>query len=256
MHTQPKIPKFQQVQYQFSGHIRDPENTPIPDDVEQRRMAIYRDLFYNNIEGFLSSGFPVLKQLTSDECWHAMVRDFMVKHQAKSPLFNEIAHEFLQYLDNERDSQTDPAFIKSLCHYEWVELALGISDAEVKAIAFDPQQDYLTIPLTTSPLAWPLSYPFPVHQISTEFQPDKASDTPVFLIVYRNLDDQILFLELNPVSARLIDLLNEGQTGQQAAQQIAQELQHPNPNIVIDGARGLIHDWIQRSILILPTEHS
>lgn len=254
MHTQPKIPKFQQVQYQFSGHIRDPENTAMPDDVEQRRMTIYRDLFYNNIEGFLSSGFPVLKQITSEERWHAMVRDFMVKHQAKSPLFNEIAHEFLHYLDNERDSQTDPVFINSLCHYEWVELALGISDADVSPIVFDQQQDYLAIPLTTSPLAWPLSYPFPVHQISTEFQPATASDTPVFLVVYRNIDDQILFLELNPVSARLIDLLNEGQTGQQAAQQIAQELQHPNPDVVIDGARNLIHDWIHRSILILPTE--
>lgn len=252
MHTQPKLPKFQQVQYQFSGHIRDPEHIVIPEDVEQRRMTIYRDLFYNNIEGFLATGFPVLKQLTSDERWHAMVRDFMIKHQAKSPLFNEIAHEFLHYLDNERDSQTDPVFIKSLCHYEWVELALSISDAEITPITFDEQKDYLATTLTTSPLAWPLSYPFPVHQISTQFQPDKASDTPVFLIVYRNLADQILFLELNPVSARLIDLLNEGHTGLAAAQQIAQELQHPNPQVVIDGARSLIHDWVKRSILISP----
>ena len=61
---------------------------------------------------------------------------------------------------------------------------------------------------------------------------------------------KLLFLELNPVSARLIDLLNEGQTGQQAAEQIAQELQHPNPEVVYDGAKVLIHDWIQRSILI------
>jgi len=250
LHIQPKTPKFQQVQYQFSGHIRDPENIAMPDDIEQRRMTIYRDLFYSNIEGFISSGFPVLKQLTSEERWHAMVRDFMVKHQSKSPLFNEIAHEFLNYLDNERDSDNDPVFIQSLCHYEWVELALGISDAEVAPISFDDQQDYLAIQLNTSPLAWPLSYPFPVHQISPEFQPNKASDIPVFLVVYRSLKDQILFLELNPVSARLIDLLNEGQTGQQAAQQIAQELQHPNPNVVIEGARALIHDWIQRSILI------
>lgn len=253
MHTQPKTPKFQQVQYQFCRHLRDPEHITIPNDVEQRRMTIYRDLLYNNIDNFLSSGFPVLKQLISSEHWHAMVRDFMVKHRAKSPLFNEITHEFLHYLDNERDSQSDPVFIKSLCHYEWVELALSLSDAKVSPITFDDQQDYLTLPLTTSALAWPLSYPFPVHQISTQFQPDKASETPIFLIVYRNLDDQILFLELNPVSARLIDLLNDGQTGYQAAQQIAKELQHPNPDVVIEGARSLIDDWVQRSILILPS---
>ena len=250
MHTQPKTDTFKDVQYQFTGYIRDPENNDKPEGIEQRRLNVYRDLFYNNIEGFISSCFPVLKSLMSEERWHAMVRDFMVKHQSKSPIFNEIAHEFLYYLDNERDLKNDPVFIQALCHYEWVELALSISDAEPTPIVFDPEQDYLAIGLNTSPIAWPLSYTFPVHQISTDFQPEQASDTPVFLLVYRDPNDDVLFLELNPVSARLIDLLNEGQTGQQAAEQIAQELQHPNPEVVVNGAKALIHDWIQRSILI------
>ena len=252
MHTQPKNPSFKDVQYQFTNYIRDPENNEKPKGIEQRRLTVYSNLFYNNIEGFVSSCFPVLKSLMSEERWHAMVRDFMVKHQSKSPLFNEIAHEFLYYLDNERDLKNDPAFIQALCHYEWVELALSISDAEVSPITYDSEQDYLALSLNTSPLAWPLSYAFPVHQIATSFQPEQASDTPVFLLVYRDINDDVLFLELNPVSARLIDLLNTGQTGQQAAEQIAQELQHPNPEVVIEGARSLIHDWIKRSILILP----
>lgn len=253
LQTPPKAPSFKDVQYEFTAYIRDPDNADLPEGIEQRRMAIYRDLFYNNIEGFLSSCFPVLKSLITQQKWHAMVREFMVEHQAKSPLFNEIAHEFLYYLDNERDLKQDLVFIQALCHYEWVELALSISDADVSPIEFESEQDYLAIKLTTSPLAWPLSYAFPVHQISTDFQPEQASDAPIFLLVYRNLNDDVLFLELNPVSARLIDLLNAGHTGQQAAEQIAQELQHPNPKVVVDGARGLIEDWIKRSVLILPT---
>jgi hypothetical protein len=250
LHTQPKANTFKDVQYQFTGYLRDPENNDKPAGIEQRRLNVYRDLFYNNIEGFISSCFPVLKSLVPEESWHAMVRDFMIKHKSKSPLFNEIAHEFLYYLDNERNLRNDPVFIQALCHYEWVELALSISEAEPKTISFDPEQDYLAIGLNTSTLAWPLSYTFPVHQISTDFQPEQASENPVFLLVYRDPNDDVLFLELNPVSARLIDLLNEGQTGQQAAEQIAQELQHPNPEVVYDGAKVLIHDWIQRSILI------
>ena len=253
LHTQRKNPSFKDVQYQFSSYIRDPENNAPPEGIELRRLTIYRNLIYNNINTFISSCFPVLKSLISEQHWHEMVRDFMIKHQSKSPLFNEIAHEFLDYLDNERDLKNDPVFIQALCHYEWVELALSISDADVTPITFDPSQHYLAMQLNTSPLAWPLSYAFPVHKISSESQPDIASETPVFLLVYRNRDDAVLFLELNPVSARLIDLLNAGQTGQQAAEKIAQELQHPNPSIVIDGAKALIHDWIQRSILIVPT---
>lgn len=247
----PHNPSFTDVQYQFSGHIRDPENTSAPENIEQRRMAIYRDLFYNNIQGFIASGFPVLRSITSDERWHSMVRDFMVKHNCKSPLFHEISREFLTYLDNERDDANDPVFIKELCHYEWVELALSLLDADVDYLAISAINDVLEHTLTTSPLAWPLSYHFPVHQISAEFQPQAASDSPVFLLVYRNKEDSVVFMELNPVSARLIDLINEGQTGLQAAEQIAEELQHRDPQVVIDGARSLINDWIERGVLVL-----
>lgn len=249
-HTQHKPQGFIEIQYQFSSHIRDPDNKPIPGNIERRRMAIYRDLFYNNIEGFIANAFPVLRQITTDQTWHAMVRDFMIKHHCKTPLFHEISREFLNYLDDERDCSNDPVFIKELAHYEWVELALSVSDAEVESVKLEENKDCLTLSLNTSPLAWPLAYHYPVHQIGPDFQPHQANESPIFLLVYRDHHDRVTFLELNPVSARLIDLLNEGLTGQQAAIQIADELQHPNPEVVINGARSLINDWLQRGVLI------
>jgi len=250
MSSQPKTQSFIDTQYQFAGHIRDPEHVPAPDNIEQRRMNIYRELFYNNIEGFVTNAFPVLRKLTTDESWHAMIRDFMIKHHCKSPLFHEIAREFLAYLDDERDLSNDPIFIKELAHYEWVELALSVSDAEVIDIDLEQIQNPLTEQFNTSPLAWPLAYNYPVHQIDSDFQPHEPSAAPVYLMVYRSSDDRVTFMELNPVSARLIDCLNEGQTGQQAAELIAQELQHPNPQVVIDGATALLNDWLQRGILV------
>ena len=59
--SQPELLKKQL--YEFAAHIRDPENKPAPENIEDRRMGIYRDLFFNNIEGFLSGTFPVLKRL-------------------------------------------------------------------------------------------------------------------------------------------------------------------------------------------------
>ena len=250
MSQQPKTQNFIDTQFQFANAIRDPENNAGPDNIEQRRMTIYRELFYNNIEGFIANGFPVLREITSDEAWHKMIRDFMVKHRCKTPLFHEISREFLAYLDNERDDTNDPLFIKELAHYEWVELALSVLDADVTPIVINTNQDILTLPLKISPLAWSLSYSYAVHQINPNFQPEKANAQPVYLLVYRDVDDKITFLELNPVSARLIDLLNEGLTGHDAAEQIAKELQHPDPEIVINGARSLIADWLQRQVLV------
>ncbi|NQY27540.1 MAG: putative DNA-binding domain-containing protein [Piscirickettsiaceae bacterium] len=242
---------FMETQYQFANAIRDPDNNPAPDNIEQRRMTIYQELFYNNIEGFIANGFPVLREITPDQTWHSMIRDFMIKHRCKTPLFHEIAREFLAYLDNERSSKNDPIFINELAHYEWVELALSVLDEDPTPYQYDEQQDCLTLNLKLSPLAWSLTYQFPVHQIGPDFQATKPSDTPHHLLVYRAQDDNVTFLELNPVSARLINLLNEGLTGQEAAEQIANELEHPNPDVVINGANTLITDWLQRGILIL-----
>ncbi|NOQ81923.1 MAG: DUF2063 domain-containing protein [Methylophaga sp.] len=250
MSQQPKTQSFTDTQFQFANAIRDPENNAGPDKIEQRRMTIYRELFYNNIEGFIANGFPVLRGITSDEAWHSMIRDFMIKHRCKTPLFHEISREFLAYLNNERKSVNDPIFIKELTHYEWVELALSVSDAEVESRTIDLEEDILQAQFNSSPLAWPLVYHFPVHQIGPDFQPQQAGDAPTYLLVYRNKEDDVTFLELNPVSTRLIELLNEGLTGQAAAEQIAQELQHQNPEVVIEGARGLITDWLQREILV------
>ena len=44
---------FQDKQYAFAAHIRDPDNTIEPEGIEDRRMAIYRTLFFNNLYNLL-----------------------------------------------------------------------------------------------------------------------------------------------------------------------------------------------------------
>lgn len=241
---------FKQTQYQFAAHIRDPEHQSAPDDIEDRRMAIYRDLFYNNINGTLKNAFPVIRSLMSEADWEAMVRDFMIKHRSKTPLFVEIAREFIAYLENEREAESDPPFMQELAHYEWVELALTIAEPDFKTTPLAEDDDVLALHFVQSPLAWLLVYQYPVHQISAENQPEAAAETPVCLLVYRNQAEQIKFIELNPVSARLLELLAQGHTGQAAADELATAMQHPDPQVVANGAIGMIHDWTQRGILL------
>ncbi len=64
---------------------------------------MYRELFFNNIEGFLSGNFPVLRKILDDQQWFALVQDFFAKHPCQSPYFSEIPEEFLDYLQNERE---------------------------------------------------------------------------------------------------------------------------------------------------------
>jgi len=249
MSSKPSRQSLKELQLQFARYIRDPNKQTVPDNVERRNMAVYHELFYNNIEGFVSTAFPVLRKLTADDVWHEMVKDFMARHRSKTPLFHKIAQEFLAYLDNERNVKADPVFINELAHYEWVELALSVSDAEVDGVNVSQTPDPLNEIYTLSPLARILMYQYPVHQISPDFQPQQPNEIPVFLLVYRNNEDRVSFLELNPVSACLIDLINEGKTGQEAAILIAKELPQSSLQAVIDGAQLIIKDWLVRGII-------
>ena len=111
-----ELPEFQRKQFAFAAHIRDPENNAAPDNVEDRRMAVYRELFFNNLLKLLSGTFPVLKKLHSPERWRAMVRQFMVAHRAQTPYFLQIPREFLAFLENEyRGDDSDFRVFKRAC---------------------------------------------------------------------------------------------------------------------------------------------
>ena len=92
------LPEFRSVQLDFAGHIRDPENNPVPVGIEPRRMKIYAELFYNNIKSFLDSAFPIAKQIVGEAGWHNLAREFLHLHGSESPYFLQISEEFLTFL--------------------------------------------------------------------------------------------------------------------------------------------------------------
>jgi len=244
---------FKQTQYAFAAHIRDPQQHPCPRDVEDRRMNIYRELFYNNVESFMASSFPVLRKIMDDAQWHVLIRDYFSRHKASTPLFPEMPREFLHYLQDEHEPQdNDPPFLLELVHYEWVELALSLADEENEITQINPKGDLLEEHPVISSLAWPLQYHYPVHQIGPDYQPDKPADTPTFIVVYRNQNDEIGFLEVNPVTARLLQLLSEDptQSGRTVLEQIAAEINHTDTEAVVQGGLAILQDLRARNIIL------
>ncbi len=215
-------------------------------------MDIYNELFYNNVASFISDGFPVIRSLYSDQDWHALVRDFFVSHHCKTPLFLEIAQEFRQYLESERNNPQDPPFLKELAHYEWVETAVGIAEEEIDDSHTDINGDLLDGIPVLSPLAMPLQYQFDVQHIKPEYQPDTTPEQPTCIIVYRNRADEVGFMEINPVSLRLVQLIatQPDQTGRQHLQLIAKELNHPKPEVVITGGTETLETLRSKEIIL------
>jgi len=183
---------------------------PVPAGVDDRRMRVYRELVYANMESFISSNFPVIRSLYDDAQWENLAREFLREHRCHTPLFPEFGREFLRWLETRQEQgRGDPPWLLELAHYEWAELALSLDEADIDALAHDPDGDPQHAIPVISPLACVLAYRFPVHRISADFRPAEAPDEPTLLLLVRGRDDTVRFHEINALSALLVERLQQ-----------------------------------------------
>ena len=243
---------FREIQRQFAAHIRDPDNHPPPEDVEPRRMALYRRLFHNNVQGFLDNAFPVLRSLYTAERWQALARQFFAVHASTSPYFVEIPGEFVTWLAEEYEPrEDDPPFLHALAHYEYMEVVLRTSTEQIPETGVNPEGDLLNEVPVVSPLVYLVPYHWPVHRISPEHQPAEPLSQPVWLIIHRNRADQVRFMELNAATAGLLQMMREhpARTGQQHLEALATQLGHADPQAVVHHGTEMLETFRERDII-------
>jgi hypothetical protein len=231
--------KFKQHQQAFSEYIRTTTLSSAVSNLEDRRLKIYRELFFNNVEGFVSSAFPVLNEILNDDQWEVLVRDFFVTHPCDTPYFLKISEEFLQYLEY---SKLDflPVFSYQLAHWEWMELFADV--AETGDESEELPNITLTDTVTTNDCTWNVGYDFSVHKISSDYIPEEAEAT--FLIVHRDSDLSVGFIEINPLSMLLFEQLknNENTSVQDLLRDISEQ-QDISLDVIMQGGLDIIRQW-------------
>ena len=238
---------FQTFQRVFGRHLRDPQHTPRPAGVPARRMAIYNELLFNNLCGFLDPCFPVCRVLLGESRWRRLCRTFYRDWQLHTPWFREIPREFTRYLAAGGISQRLPVWLAELAHYEWAELAVDIMDCPIPT--YDPAGDLMHAPVVLNPALLNLAYAWPVHRIGLGYRPRKAVTT--HLVVYRDADDRVKFTEINPVTSHLLARLAEHpQTGTAICRAIAEALRHPSPERLLAHGAALLDDLRRQGIIL------
>lgn len=227
-----ELPDFQRQQLQLAETIR--KNTGELEGIEPRRIKIYQDLFFNNVEGFCSSAFPVFKSLISEPDWLELVRAFFVNHHCETPHFCEIAQEFLEFLFEHYAEQLPYPYMLELAHYEWAELASSVAITErntkPQTQDFQLEQSYF---VPESVMA--LSYQYPVHTISAD-NAKSVEPSPTSLIVYRDFDQDVQFMLVDPLSIVSLQLLNQAQEQEQtlSVSQLINQINQLNPNLSVE----------------------
>ncbi|AOE49576.1 HvfC family RiPP maturation protein [Kangiella sediminilitoris] len=254
--TEP-LPKFQKIQYEFSKNLRNPSENEAPQGIEARRMKIYQDLFYNNIQNFCRNSFPVLHSITEEGKWHRMVRQFFTDYRADSPYFIDISKEFLDFITNHREAEKDDwPFMQELAHWEWMEIYMVSAKDNILSVPHERNGDLMNEPVVVSPLAQSLVYEYPVHRIGKSYLPDEAPEQPTFLLISRNRKHEVDFMQGNPMTYRLLEIFIEHKeggeqiTGVQALKQLIEETQFPNPEQLLNGGRQILNSLLERDILL------
>lgn len=240
-----------QHQKAMTSYLRDPEQVAAPQQLDARRVGVYRDLVFNNVESQLSTSFPVIHSVLSEEHWHALVREFLRDYRAQTPYFSQLSAEFVDFLSHrsshakdENEALNTPDFLLELAHYERVELDLFMLDREPSSHLPElaTEERLLTSAITLCNVALPLVYHYPVHQISPDFQPSEPPAQPTCLLLFQDDQEEVRFFELQPLAYHLVIKLAENQhsTGYDLLTELAESLQLPTTEQFYEQGAGLL----------------
>lgn len=211
-------------QFTLARHLRDPDAHAPPPGLEDRRLRIYRELFFGSIESLLANSFPMMRAALPTPHWTALVRAFYAGYRSQTPLFTEIGGEWVAFIEQRAaDNDNTPSWLAELAHYEWVEQELFLSDA--RAPVHDADGDLLDGVPVLSPLALPLGYRWPVTDIGPGFAPEEASDEPTTLLAHRDANHEVHVTRVAPLVFRLLTSLQaDAWTGRKHLAVLAEEM--------------------------------
>lgn len=238
------------LQKRFADHIRDPDNNPAPEGIEDRRLAIYRRLFLNNLSSLFGKNFPIARKTVPDDRWRAMIRAFMVEHRPTTPLFPEIGREFVRFLGDHPEHYEEWPWLAEICHWQFLATGVRNDEAEPARVSADPDGDLMAGHPVVNPTLRLAQYRWPVHEIRAETPPIEPKQ--VVLAVFRKPDDRIGRMQINAATGRLLELLQEDSniSGRLCLERLAGEIGHADPAAMVEHGAQILDSLLRKAALL------
>lgn len=213
-------------------------------------MAIYKRLFFDNIESFCARTFKSFRAIVDDDQWHALVRSFIKHHRSETPYFREIPSEFLQFLSDRGELGERYPYIVEMCHFDLVRGDLYFAP---NSIAKSGRLTDAETRIQLSPLVRLLSYQWPVHQINETFDVSKTPSGTTWLIAFLNRRGRVEYLETNPRTVRMLELLQHSRSCRELLQELAEELETKFDSINEQGFE-MLKTFVRSGVVVLAEE--
>lgn len=168
-------------------------------------LAVYQHLVFSNIDGLLTGNFPIIHQLLGDKRWHNLVENFIQSHQSATPYFSQIAQEFVTFL-SQHPLEELPRFLAELADYEYAETRVFIAQ-ENESDNNTPHAICENSFITLKSSVLLKKYDYTVQLISDESIDISSITKPTFILLSRDNDNKVRFLECNTLTFSLLELL-------------------------------------------------
>jgi hypothetical protein len=90
-----------------------------------------------------------------------------------------------------------------------------------------------------------------VQRINKNYQPTTPPEQATHILGFRDAQDRVQFIELNPATARLVEILQTGDCSVRTAiQSCAIELQHPEPSVLFTFGIAALTDLMQQGAIL------
>ncbi|MYD44731.1 MAG: hypothetical protein F4W92_00020 [Gammaproteobacteria bacterium] len=198
-------PDYQRIQHQFASYIRDPASNSVPSGIEQRRMDIYKRLFFNNLASFCIKAFKSFRPFINDDQWNTLIRGFMREHTCKSPYFKDIPLAFVEYLESSDQVSVEYPFMSEMCHLDAMRMQLRLAPDARLCENLNIIEDATRVQLSAAVRL--LSYQWPVHKLTPSTWDGQKPKQPTWLIAFRNRNDQVEVLGTNVHTFRMLESL-------------------------------------------------
>ncbi len=228
-----------------------------PSDVEAvvsapRRLGLYRRLIQNNLTGVTEKMLPRTRARLNAHggAFDASFASYLSLRGPRTHYLRDVPREFLEWVEPRWKEERDvPPWATDLARHELVEFEVAAARErdETPSLA----EVALTRPLILAEPIRLMRYAFAVHELPADVD-DRTEPVarPTTLLVHRDAEHVVRFLDLSPLAAAIVARLLEGDALGDAVTGACAEVATVTSEDVVANVARLLADLGERGILL------
>lgn len=192
------------IQHELVEYCR-MNNEEVIEGTRLDRLHNYRRLIHTIFWESLADAYPITKSILNEEQWNCLVDDFISNNPCQEPQLFRMPFSLIAFVENnDYCEKFSLPFLIDLLHFEWVEIEVHTME-DLQEEPFETKTDFSTGNIVFNPYLRIIQLKYPIHKLKTE--DISLVKGNYFLLVYRQDNGTVQYLELNVFTTNLLEQL-------------------------------------------------